>query len=216
MAANDSRLADMRRSYSLKTLDESTISSNPFDQFELWLKEAVDSEILEPNAMILATASIHLISSARTVLLKGFDKSGFTFFTNYDSKKSIDLKSNPNASLLFLWKELERQIKINGSVIKVSEKESQEYFSTRPLESRIGAWASAQSSKIPDRKYLEEKFEYYKQKFSDGNIPLPPNWGGYKVIPVYFEFWQGRESRLHDRICYEKDNAHWTIHRLSP
>ncbi|QQS34714.1 MAG: pyridoxamine 5'-phosphate oxidase [Ignavibacteriales bacterium] len=213
---NNSELAAMRRNYSLKELDESTVNPDPFIQFELWFNEAVSSEILEANAMILATVSSDSKPTARTVLLKGFDKTGFTFFTNYESKKAKDIMVNPNVSLLFLWKELERQVRINGSVIKVSEEESKKYFESRPLDSRIGAWASAQSSKIVDRKYLEEKFEFYKQKFSDGNIPLSPNWGGYKVIPDYFEFWQGRENRLHDRICYEVKESVWKIYRLSP
>ena len=216
MSTINSNLADMRRNYSLKSLDESSVKQNPFDQFEIWFSEVLNSEILEPNAMILATTSSDLKPSARTVLLKAFDKTGFTFYTNYESKKSADIKSNPNVSLVFLWKEIERQVRINGSAIKVSEEESKKYFDTRPIESKIGAWASAQSSIIPDRKSLEEKFELYKQKFSDGNIPLPPNWGGYKVVPDYFEFWQGRQSRLHDRVCYEKDSDEWNIHRLAP
>jgi pyridoxamine 5'-phosphate oxidase len=216
MSTNNANLIEMRRDYSLKSLDESTINTDPFIQFENWFSEVIASEIIEPNAMILATTSTDLKPTVRTVLLKAFDKTGFTFFTNYESKKSADIKSNPNVSLLFLWKELERQIRINGTVIKVSEEESKKYFDTRPLESRISAWASAQSSVIPDRKYLENKFESTKEKFADGDIPLPMNWGGYKVIPDYFEFWQGRENRLHDRICYEKISDVWNIHRLAP
>lgn len=216
MSTINTNLADMRRNYSLKSLDESSVKKNPFDQFEIWFSEVLNSEILEPNAMILATTSTDLKPTARTVLLKGFDKTGFTFFTNYDSKKSSDLKSNPNVSLVFLWKEIERQVRINGSVIKVSEAESKKYFDLRPVDSRLSAWASAQSNKVPSRRYLEEKFEHFKQKFSDGNVPLPPHWGGYKVIPDYFEFWQGRENRLHDRVCYEKNETDWEVYRLAP
>jgi pyridoxamine 5'-phosphate oxidase len=216
MSTINSNLADMRRNYSLKSLDESGVKRNPFDQFEIWFSEALNSEIPEPNAMILSTVSSDSKPTSRTVLLKGFDKTGFTFFTNYESRKSADIKSNPNVSLLFLWKELERQVRINGSVIKVSEAESKKYFDLRPVESRISAWASVQSSKIPDRKYLEEKYESFKQKFSDGNVPLPPHWGGYRVIPDYFELWQGRENRLHERISYELVNKVWNIFRLSP
>lgn len=213
---NNPELAAMRRNYSLEELDESIVNPNPFIQFEQWFNEAVNSEILEANAVILTTVSSDSKPTARTVLLKGFDKTGFTFFTNYESKKAKDIQVNPNVSLIFLWKELERQVRINGIAEKVSFEESKKYFDSRPLESRIGAWASTQSNKIVDRKYLEEKFEFYKQKFSDGNVPLPPNWGGYKVIPKYFEFWQGRENRLHDRICYEKYSDQWNIHRLAP
>ena len=165
--------------------------------------------------MTLATASKEGVPSVRTVLLKGYDENGFLFFTNYESRKGKELTENPVAELLFYWMDLQRQVRISGKVEKISKLESENYFKTRPLESKIGAWASKQSEVIPDREYLEKQFSEYEKKFKD-NVPLPSNWGGFRLIPERFEFWQGRESRLHDRICYLKKNNVWEIVRLAP
>lgn len=213
---SNSDIAKIRRDYKLTTLDESSLFENPFELFSLWMKEAIKIGILDPSAMILATSNKKNIPSVRTVLLKEIESDGFVFFTNYNSRKAKDLIENKNASSLFLWKELERQIRITGIVKKISKEQSENYFRTRPYESKLGAWASMQSSQIPDRKFLENKFEYYKSKFSDEEVPLPPFWGGYKLFPLYFEFWQGRENRLHDRIVYEKKKNFWKIKRLAP
>jgi len=180
------------------------------------MNEAISSNLLEPNAMILATANKDGAPSARTVLLKGFDERGFVFYTNYESAKAKNLSENPIASLLFFWAELERQARIEGKVEQVSKADSEEYFRSRPRESQLGAWASKQSSVIASREVLEKKFEEMRKKFEGKEIPLPPFWGGYRVIPQSIEFWQGRESRLHDRICYSFENGKWKIERLSP
>ncbi len=200
----------------MNELTEQNVDPNPIMQFSHWFKELLKSEVKEPNAMILATASAKGIPSVRTVLLKKFDEEGFVFFTNYKSHKAKDLMRNPVAEILFLWLELERQVRIRGSVKKVSLKESEEYFHSRPVDSQIGAWASNQSSVIPNREFLEAKFEETAGKYKDGKIPLPPFWGGFILKPVEFEFWQGRESRLHDRISYRKKKNNWEIVRLSP
>jgi len=213
---NNNDLSKLRRSYSLKELSESTVFLDPTKQFSIWMNEAIKSDLLEPNAMILATASKEGIPSARTVLLKGFDKRGFVFYTNYESSKSKNLGENPIASLLFFWVELERQVRITGKVEKVSQADSEAYFISRPRESQLGAWASKQSSVITSREVLEKKFEGMKEKFEGKEIPLPPFWGGYRVIPQRIEFWQGRENRLHDRISYTLHAGKWKIERLSP
>lgn len=209
-------ISRLRRNYSLNELTEKIVDPNPITQFSYWFNELLKSEVKEPNAMVLATASVKGIPSVRTVLLKKFNEEGFTFFTNYKSHKAKDLMKNPFAEILFLWLELERQVRIRGSVKKVSLKESEEYFHSRPIDSQIGAWASKQSSVIPDREFLEAKFEETAEKYKDGKIPLPPFWGGYILKPIEFEFWQGRESRLHDRISYRKKRNNWEIVRLSP
>ncbi len=213
---NNQEIAELRRDWSLKELDESNVSKNPFDQFSTWMKEAIEAQILDPNAMTLATADKNGIPSARVVLLKSIDEEGLVFFTNYESKKSKDLLENPNASVVFFWKELERQLRVAGAVEKISKKESEEYFKTRPYESKLGAWASKQSSEIPGRKSLEEKFSEMKNKFGENDIPLPDFWGGFRLMPKEFEFWQGRVNRLHDRIAYIKENEKWKIVRLAP
>lgn len=200
----------------MKELTENIVDPNPYVQFSIWFNEILKSDLKEPNAMILATASAEGMPSVRTVLLKKYDESGFVFYTNYESHKARDLEENPNAEILFLWLELERQIRIYGSVEKVLPEESEEYFHSRPTNSQIGAWASKQSSIIPNREYIEEKFNEVAEKYKDGNIPLPPFWGGFKLKPAGFEFWQGRESRLHDRISYRKKGNGWEIVRLSP
>ncbi len=209
-------IANLRRSYSLKELTENIVDPDPFIQFLHWFNELLKSDVKEPNAMVLATSSSEGIPSARTVLLKKFDESGFVFFTNYESHKAKDLSANPNAEILFVWLELERQVRIRGKAERVSLEESAEYFQSRPTNSQIGAWASKQSSVIPGREFLEEKFKETAEKYKDGKIPLPPFWGGFRLVPDEFEFWQGRESRLHDRINYRRKRDSWEIVRLSP
>ncbi|MCG6958728.1 pyridoxamine 5'-phosphate oxidase [bacterium BMS3Abin03] len=200
----------------IKELSEDDVLSNPFEQFNVWFDEANQTEIVEPTAAILSTVGENNHPSARTILLKEVNEKGFVFYTNYESKKAKDIASNPNISLLFLWKEQQRQVRIVGQSEKISREESEKYFRTRPRESQIGAWASHQSSVIPDRKSLDNKFEEYRKKFGDKEIPLPDFWGGYVIIPNYFEFWQGRPGRLHDRICYKFEDQEWRIFRLAP
>jgi pyridoxamine 5'-phosphate oxidase len=207
---------EIRKKYSQIELNEKTVSRDPFEQFDIWYKEVLNSGISEPNAMAAATANSEGIPTVRTVLLKSYDNRGFVFFTNYGSKKGRDLSDNPKAALLFLWKEINRQIRISGTVMKTGQRESEEYFRSRPIESQLGAWASKQSSVIPNREHLIENYEKYKKQFEEKAIPLPPNWGGYRVIPEEFEFWQGGENRLHDRICYTIKGKDWHISRLSP
>lgn len=209
-------IAKLRRTYAERSLDEKEAPKNPFELFSSWLQEAVNANIVEPNAMILSTASITGKPNSRVVLLKGVNDESLTFFTNYESRKAKELLENPQASLLFYWSELGRQIKIYGLVEKTSTKESGEYFKTRPYESRIAAWASKQSESILNRKYLEDKFSEFQNLYPDDDVPLPPFWGGYRLIPEYFEFWQGRENRMHDRVAYTKEESSWKIERLSP
>ena len=209
-------LAGMRMNYTSAPFDKAHVLKNPIAQFKVWFDEAVLSKIEEPNAMTLATASNEGMPNARIVLLKEFDKKGFVFYTNYESQKGKELEKNTTAVLLFFWKELVRQVRINGSVKKISHEESNEYFHSRPRESQLGAWASEQSSRIPNRKFLENKFTSFQNKFDRKEIPLPPFWGGYRVLPTEIEFWQGRENRLHDRILYSLIEDEWKISRLSP
>lgn len=200
----------------MRSLNEQEVDRNPFVQFQHWFDEAVRVETIEPNAMVLATSSPGGLPSARMVLLKGFDELGFLFFTNSESRKAEELHRNPHAALLFYWGELSRQVRIEGEVEAASRDESEEYFRTRPLESRIGAWASKQSSVIPGREYLEERVTRIKQQFPGNDVPLPPFWGGFRVKPAAFEFWQGRENRLHDRLRYSRQGEGWVLERLSP
>lgn len=212
-----SSLSDIRKEYQLQTLQENEVNDDPVEQFAKWWDDAIESKIDEVNAMTLSTVNEEGKPSARIVLLKGFDKNGFIFFTNYNSHKGDHLKHCPYVSLVFFWKELERQVKIEGEVIKVSEAESDIYFNSRPRESRIGAWASPQSKVIENRSILEDNLLKYQQQFTDENIPRPSHWGGYLVKPTLLEFWQGRPSRLHDRILYTlQNNGGWTIERLAP
>jgi pyridoxamine 5'-phosphate oxidase len=213
---NADELAGLRRDFSSRTLSESSIQTDPIDQFSLWMREALAAEIMDANAMTLSTVDAECRPSSRVVLLKGFDKAGFTFFTNYESKKARDLAGNPHAVIHFFWAELERQVIISGRAEKISQAESESYFRSRPLESRIGAWASKQSSILAGREELERRVEELKREFADGDVPLPPFWGGYLLVPDRFEFWQGRASRLHDRICFEIREGGWKIVRLSP
>lgn len=209
-------IADIRKDYSLQSLSETDVDINPIRQFERWWNEAVDSLVDEVNAMTLATCTKEGMPDARIVLLKGFSEEGFTFFTNYQSSKARELEVNPFACLVFFWKELERQVRIEGSVTKVSAEASDDYFSQRPRASRIGAWSSPQSEVIVNREVIETNAARYQAEFPDDNIPRPSHWGGYVVAPVSIEFWQGRRSRLHDRIRYASSNKEWKIDRLAP
>lgn len=210
-------IADIRRDYQLQTLLETDIAADPFVQFGRWWDEAIKSELDEVNAMTLATASSSGLPDARIVLLKSYTDAGFVFFTNYSSRKGQELAENPRACLVFFWKELERQVRITGSVEKVTASESDEYFNSRPEGSRIGAWASPQSTVIESRETIEQNILQYQQKFRSNEIERPPHWGGYIVIPTMIEFWQGRPSRLHDRLQYSKmEDGSWKIERLAP
>ena len=208
-------IADIRQDYTLKSLLENDVDTNPFNQFKTWWQEAIDSNIDEVNAMTLATIKQNLQPAARIVLLKDFNENGFTFFTNYQSAKGEQLFHYPQAALVFFWKELQRQVRVEGIVAKVSSEISDEYFNSRPITSKIGAWASPQSQVIENREVLVTNETAFKTQFGD-NINRPPNWGGYILKPTYIEFWQGRRSRLHDRICYNFDNEKWKIQRLAP
>lgn len=210
-------IADLRKNYTQGGLLESSASLDPFEQFRHWFTEAVSSEILEPNAMTLATINEEGKPSARIVLLKNLDDRGFTFFTNYDSNKGKNLDKNSWVSLVFLWGELERQVRIEGKVEKINPEESDKYFNSRPIGSQLGAWASNQSEVIPNREVLDIKLKEITQKYEGKIIPRPEHWGGFRVVPTLIEFWQGRENRLHDRLCYTlQDNQQWKRERLSP
>jgi pyridoxamine 5'-phosphate oxidase len=206
----------LRRDYAKGSFSESIAKDNPFEQFKIWFDEVLQNEFLEPNAMVLSTATKEGIPSARVVLLKNIDSRGFVFFSNYESQKGKELAENPNASLLFYWDKLERQVRINGTVEKLTFEESDAYFQTRPYLSKIGSWASKQSQILPSSFTLMREVAKFTFKFPK-YVPLPPFWGGYRLIPSYFEFWQGRESRLHDRISYQlQSNGNWIKQRLYP
>ncbi|PXV63310.1 pyridoxamine 5'-phosphate oxidase [Dysgonomonas alginatilytica] len=207
---------DLRRDFTLKTLDEKDVLLNPIAQFEVWFKEAIEAETLEPNAMNLATVGLDMKPSSRVVLLKQIRSEGFVFFTNYESRKAKQMNENPNCALSFIWNELERQVRIEGRVEKILPEESDLYFERRPVASKLGAWSSPQSEIIPDREYLEGLVADFEHRFSAGEISRPDNWGGYLVRPVLVEFWQGRSNRLHDRIQYIYENNDWQINRLAP
>ena len=209
-------LADLRRDYHLAGLRRKDLVPDPIQQFQNWLDQAVKANVLEPNAVTLATVDPQGRPTARTMLLKGIDARGFVFFTNYNSRKARDLDRNPRVSLLVFWRELERQACVCGAVSKVSREESEHYFSSRPAGSRLAAWASAQSEIIPNREFLEKKLSDATARYGQENIPCPPHWGGYILAPETVEFWQGGPSRLHDRFLYTRQGAGWRIDRLSP
>ncbi len=210
-------LTALRAKYTTRGLDIKDLNPNPFSQFELWFKQAMEADLLEPNAFSLATVGNDMMPSIRTVLLKIFDEKGFVFFTNYKSHKAKQIEENPKAAALFAWLDLERQVKIEGSIEKISKTESLKYFLSRPKGSQIGAWVSHQSKVISSRSLLEQKFDEIRRKFVKGEVPFPDFWGGYIIKPTKIEFWQGGQDRLHDRFVYElqNDNA-WTISRLAP
>jgi pyridoxamine 5'-phosphate oxidase len=213
----DLSIADLRLNYTLEELLESTASDDPFILFKQWFDRAVLAGPIEPNAMTLATVTSDGKPRARMVLLKDFDPRGFVLFTNYHSAKGRELIANPYASLVFWWGELQRQIRIEGSVEKITAAESDAYFFVRPWDSRLGAWASEQSEVIEGREVLEKRLEQLKIEYADREVPRPPHWGGFRVIPDSIEFWQGRPSRLHDRLCYSRlEDGTWKRERLSP
>ena len=210
-------LTSLRAKYTTKGLDIKDLNPNPFLEFELWFNQAMDEKLTEPNAFSLATVGTDMMPSIRTVLLKIFDEKGFVFFTNYKSNKAAQIEQNPKAAALFAWLDLERQVKIEGNIEKISTTESLKYFLSRPKGSQIGAWVSHQSQVISSRSLLEQKFDEIRRKFVKGEVPFPDFWGGYIIKPTKIEFWQGGQDRLHDRFVYElqKDNS-WTISRLAP
>lgn len=212
----NSKIAHLRKDYTLNGLDQQDILQSPIEQFKKWFGESLSAEVIEPNAMFLSTISQEGYPQGRIVLLKDVDDHGFTFYTNYNSHKGADLSAHPLAALTFWWAELERQVRIVGKVEKVSEDESDAYFSIRPRGSQLGAWVSSQSNVIENREVLTDKLAKFEKQFADQPVPRPPHWGGYRVIPQEIEFWQGRPSRLHDRIRYQYLNNEWKIERLSP
>jgi pyridoxamine 5'-phosphate oxidase len=209
-------LDELRKEYTLAGLAEKDLAKDPFRQFEKWFQEAEASKLVEPNAMVVATAGRDGRPSARTMLLKGVDGRGFIFFSNFESRKGRELEANPQATLVFPWFPFERQVIVEGSVGKVAREEAEAYFHSRPRGSQLSAWASPQSSIISGRAVLEESMKALEQKYAGKEIPLPPHWGGWRLAPVTVEFWQGRRSRLHDRLRYRRNKDEWVIERLAP
>ncbi|MEB3212669.1 MAG: pyridoxamine 5'-phosphate oxidase [Leptolyngbyaceae bacterium] len=210
-------VADLRRDYRVSTLEESDASADPVEQFERWWKDVLDAKVSEPNGMTLATVGADGRPSARIVLLKGFDHKGFKFFTNYTSRKGTELENHPYGAIVFWWEPLERQVRIEGTVERLTPEESDDYFERRPKGSRLGAWASPQSQVIENRQVLEDQQAEFEEKYGETeDIPRPPHWGGFRLVPDRMEFWQGRSSRLHDRLCYTKTENGWSRTRLAP
>jgi pyridoxamine 5'-phosphate oxidase len=214
----DLSIADLRQNYTLAGLSETDVAAHPIQQFQVWFQQALEANLIEPNAMTLATATPDGKPTARIVLLKGFSEQGFIFYTNYESQKGQQLIANPYAALVFLWDKLERQVRIEGKVEQLQPKESEAYFHSRPRASQLGAWVSDQSRVIRDRELLEQKLTSLKTQYTeDTTIPLPPHWGGFRVVPNRIEFWQGRPNRLHDRLVYDlQTDGSWQIQRLAP
>ncbi len=206
----------MRREFDRDSLSESGVATDPIRQFQVWFEDAVKSQVPEPHAFILATSSPDGQPSARVMLLRGCEPRGFTFFTNYESRKGSEIAANPRAAMVFFWHALERQVRVEGSLEKVPAEESDAYFDSRPEGSKVGAWASRQSTVIPDRESLEARVRELEAEFADRQVPRPAHWGGYCLVPSSIEFWQGRPSRLHDRLRYTRDGSSWQIDRLSP
>lgn len=209
-------LNNIRREFTSKPLSESDVDGNPVTQLQQWLGEAIDSQLLDPFAMVVSTVSEFGNPSSRVVYLRDISNDGLVFYTNYNSAKARDIRNNPNVSMLFHWCELDRQIRISGTAERLSPELSDEYFRNRPRESQLGAWASQQSATVASRDELMKQLEEYAEKFKDFDVPRPEHWGGYLINPGSFEFWQGRPGRLHDRICYRKEEGQWRIFRLSP
>jgi pyridoxamine 5'-phosphate oxidase len=222
MAGMDIAIANLRQEYTRDGLSRDNLAPEPFAQFELWFRQACDTQVLEPNAMSLATVDADGAPSCRTVLLKAYDTRGFVFFTNYTSRKALDIAANARAAVLFPWLALERQVQVTGTVEKITTKESLAYFMSRPYGSQLGAWVSHQSAVISSRQLLLKKLDEMKRKFMEGKVPLPDVWGGFRVVPQAVEFWQGRPNRLHDRFLYTRDSGDsasgtsWRIERLAP
>ncbi|MGX5691012.1 pyridoxamine 5'-phosphate oxidase [Arcticibacter tournemirensis] len=217
MTLSNETIQNLRQEYRSATLSEKEVAPDPISQFSKWFSEALASSLTEPNAMTLATATADGKPSARIMLLKGFEEKGFVFYTNYLSRKGQEITKNPVAALVFFWQELERQVRIEGILEKIEEKESEKYFHSRPRGSQIGAHASPQSREIPGREVLQKNLQQLEEKYKEGvEIPKPPHWGGYIVKPTFVEFWQGGQGRLHDRIAYRLENNHWNIIRLAP
>jgi len=211
-------ISHLRNHYEGELLDEKSVWPDPLDQFKYWFKEALNSKVMEPNAMMLATADKSGIPAVRTVLLKDVDENGFTFYTNYNSRKGKEMEENPNACLLFFWPELHRQVRVDGIVSKIDPAVSENYFKERPRGNQISAWASLQSSEVKSKSILEQNYKAVEEKYHDREIPFPEFWGGYCIKPLSFEFWQGQPNRLHDRILYSLDpeKKSWSVKRLAP
>ena len=209
-------IKDNRREYDYGTLSRENLRTNPFEQFSLWMDQALEAEIVDPTAMSVATVDTQGKPWQRMVLLKGFDERGFVFYTNLGSRKASDITSNPQVSLQFPWLQLDRQVIVGGMAERLSDNENSDYFKSRPISSQLAAWASEQSSPIASREVLEAQFNAVQQRFESGEVPLPEFWGGYRIVPREFEFWQGGENRLHDRFSFQRDGDSWIISRLSP